>query len=52
MNNYCLFIYIYIFYSIFLGDVVLQNLKIRSNALDSMDLPVQLIYGYLGKSNN
>ncbi|XP_030555732.1 vacuolar protein sorting-associated protein 13 [Drosophila novamexicana] len=31
------------------GDVVLQNLKIRSNALDSMDLPVQLIYGYLGK---
>ncbi|KMY92020.1 vacuolar protein sorting-associated protein 13 [Drosophila simulans] len=31
------------------GDVVLQNLKIRENALDELDLPVQLIYGYLGK---
>ncbi|XP_034653735.1 vacuolar protein sorting-associated protein 13 [Drosophila subobscura] len=31
------------------GDVVLQNLKIRENALDDLDLPVQLIYGYLGK---
>ncbi|XP_016940577.3 intermembrane lipid transfer protein Vps13 [Drosophila suzukii] len=31
------------------GDVVLQNLKIRANALDELDLPVQLIYGYLGK---
>ncbi|KAH8275295.1 hypothetical protein KR026_004712 [Drosophila bipectinata] len=31
------------------GDVVLENLKIRENALDEMDLPVQLIYGYLGK---
>ncbi|KAH8253644.1 hypothetical protein KR032_006328 [Drosophila birchii] len=31
------------------GDVVLQNLKIRANALDEMDLPVQLIYGFLGK---
>ncbi|KAM8714231.1 hypothetical protein ACLKA7_014379 [Drosophila subpalustris] len=31
------------------GDVVLSNLKIRENALDDLDLPVQLIYGYLGK---
>ncbi|TDG48268.1 hypothetical protein AWZ03_005223 [Drosophila navojoa] len=31
------------------GDVVLTNLQIRSNALDDMDLPVQLVYGYLGK---
>ncbi|KAH8307603.1 hypothetical protein KR044_004766 [Drosophila immigrans] len=31
------------------GDVVLTNLKIRENALDELDLPVQLIYGYLGK---
>ncbi|XP_062132408.1 intermembrane lipid transfer protein Vps13 isoform X1 [Drosophila sulfurigaster albostrigata] len=31
------------------GDVVLTNLKIRENALDDLDLPVQLIYGYLGK---
>ncbi|XP_017049520.1 vacuolar protein sorting-associated protein 13 [Drosophila ficusphila] len=31
------------------GDVVLKNLKIRDNALDELDLPVQLIYGYLGK---
>jgi len=33
----------------FVGDVVLTNLKIRENALDDLDLPVQLIYGYLGK---
>ncbi|XP_017837309.1 vacuolar protein sorting-associated protein 13 isoform X2 [Drosophila busckii] len=31
------------------GDVVLKDLKIRENALDDLDLPVQLIYGYLGK---
>ncbi|EDW71988.1 uncharacterized protein Dwil_GK10679 [Drosophila willistoni] len=31
------------------GDVVLQNLRIRDNALDDLDLPVQLVYGYLGK---
>ncbi|XP_030388188.1 vacuolar protein sorting-associated protein 13 [Scaptodrosophila lebanonensis] len=31
------------------GDVVLQNLKIRENALDDLDLPIQLIHGYLGK---
>jgi len=35
----------------FVGDVVLTNLKIRENALDDLDLPVQLIYGYLGKLN-
>lgn len=33
----------------FLGDVVLTNLKIRDNALDDLDLPVQLVFGYLGK---
>ncbi|XP_017019677.1 intermembrane lipid transfer protein Vps13-like [Drosophila kikkawai] len=33
------------------GDVVLQNLKIRENALDELDLdlPVKLIYGYVDK---
>ncbi|EDW02215.1 vacuolar protein sorting-associated protein 13 [Drosophila grimshawi] len=31
------------------GDVVLKNLKIRGNALDDLDLPVQLVYGYLDK---
>lgn len=33
-----------------IGDVVLTNLRIRSNALDELDLPVQLVYGYIGKS--
>lgn len=31
------------------GDVVLTNLRIKSNALDELDLPVQLVYGYIGK---
>ncbi|XP_026840774.1 vacuolar protein sorting-associated protein 13 [Drosophila persimilis] len=31
------------------GDVVLQNLKIRESALEDLDLPVQIVYGYLGK---
>ncbi|KAH8237095.1 hypothetical protein KR038_004232 [Drosophila bunnanda] len=34
------------------GDVTLQNLKIRENALDELDLPVQLIYGFLGEWRN
>ncbi|XP_039957880.1 vacuolar protein sorting-associated protein 13 [Bactrocera tryoni] len=31
------------------GDVVLHNLKVKENALDEVDLPVQLVYGFLGK---
>ncbi|XP_067630378.1 intermembrane lipid transfer protein Vps13 [Eurosta solidaginis] len=31
------------------GDVVLNNLKLKENALDEVDLPVQLAYGFLGK---
>ncbi|XP_036331860.1 vacuolar protein sorting-associated protein 13 [Rhagoletis pomonella] len=31
------------------GDVVLNNLKLKENALDEVDLPVQLVYGFLGK---
>lgn len=31
------------------GDVVLNNLKLRENALDDLDLPVQLVSGFLGK---
>lgn len=31
------------------GDIVLNNLRIRENALDDLDLPVQLVYGHLGK---
>lgn len=33
------------------GDVVLHNLKVKENALDEVDLPVQLVYGFLGKEN-
>ncbi|XP_059226468.1 intermembrane lipid transfer protein Vps13 [Stomoxys calcitrans] len=35
--------------SVWGGDIVLNNLKIRENALDDLDLPVQLVYGHLGK---
>lgn len=28
---------------------MLNNLRIRENALDDLELPVQLIYGHLGK---
>ncbi|XP_054740711.1 intermembrane lipid transfer protein Vps13 [Anastrepha obliqua] len=31
------------------GDVVLNNLKVKENALDELDLPLQLVYGFLGK---
>lgn len=34
---------------IFLGDVVLRNLKLKETCLDSLDLPVRTIYGHLGK---
>ncbi|XP_055373962.1 intermembrane lipid transfer protein Vps13 [Condylostylus longicornis] len=30
------------------GDVILHDLKLRENALDDLDLPVQLVYGHLG----
>ncbi|XP_023292594.2 vacuolar protein sorting-associated protein 13 [Lucilia cuprina] len=35
--------------SVWGGDIVLNNLRIRENALDDLDLPVQLVYGHLGK---
>ncbi|GAB0096265.1 Vacuolar protein sorting-associated protein 13 [Sergentomyia squamirostris] len=31
------------------GDVVLNNLKLKENALEDLDLPIQVPYGYLGK---
>ncbi|XP_055686925.1 intermembrane lipid transfer protein Vps13 isoform X2 [Lutzomyia longipalpis] len=31
------------------GDVVLNNLKLKENALEELDLPIQVPYGYLGK---
>lgn len=32
-----------------LGDVQLKNLVIKPSALDDLDLPVQIVYGKIGK---
>lgn len=34
---------------LFLGDVVLSDLKLKETCLDSLDLPIRTIYGHLGK---
>lgn len=34
---------------IFLGDVVLTDLKLKDTCLDNLDLPIRTIYGHLGK---
>ncbi|KAI8424304.1 hypothetical protein MSG28_002854 [Choristoneura fumiferana] len=31
------------------GDVVLENLKLKQNALEELNIPVQTVYGHLGK---
>ncbi|XP_037905174.1 vacuolar protein sorting-associated protein 13 isoform X4 [Hermetia illucens] len=31
------------------GDVVLTNLALRANAFQDLDLPIQIVYGHLGK---
>lgn len=36
-------------HSISKGDVVLKNLQLKQSALKELDLPVQLVYGQLGK---
>lgn len=33
----------------FPGDVVLKNLQLKQSALKELDLPVQTVYGQLGK---
>lgn len=33
----------------FTGDVILKNLQLKQSALNELDLPVQLVYGQLGK---
>lgn len=33
----------------FLGDVELRNLIIKPSALDDLDLPIQIVYGSIGK---
>lgn len=38
--------YISIFIS---GDVVLENLVLKQNALEELNIPVQTVYGHLGK---
>jgi len=35
--------------SIFSGDVVLENLKLKKSCLDQFELPVQVKAGFLGK---
>lgn len=35
---------------LFVGDVVLKNLQLKQSALKELDLPVQTIYGCLGKN--
>lgn len=31
------------------GDVVLENLVLKQNALEELNIPVQTVYGHLGK---
>lgn len=37
---------IYVF--LFTGDVVLENLILKQNALEELNIPVQTVYGHLG----
>uniref|UniRef100_A0A2H1WLF1 SFRICE_028091 n=1 Tax=Spodoptera frugiperda TaxID=7108 RepID=A0A2H1WLF1_SPOFR len=32
------------------GDVVLENLILKQNALEELNIPVQTVYGHLGES--
>lgn len=34
---------------LFPGDVVLENLILKQNALEELNIPVQTVYGHLGK---
>lgn len=38
-------IYVWLFFS---GDVVLENLILKQNALEELNIPVQTVYGHLG----
>lgn len=44
-----LIIFLLVIIIIFSGDVVLKNLQLKQSALKELDLPVQLVYGQLGK---
>ena len=43
----CNTVVIYVF-SLFPGDVVLENLILKQNALEELNIPVQTVYGHLG----
>lgn len=36
-------------YVMFLGEVVLKDLSFKQSALDDLQLPVKIVYGFLGK---
>lgn len=42
-------VHTYAFSFLSIGDVVLKNLQLKQSALKELDLPVQLVYGQLGK---
>lgn len=43
-----LFVLIFLYFCLVLGDIVLQNLVLKQSALDELDLPVRTVYGVLG----
>lgn len=48
-SNLLFFVVLYFIVYFISGDVVLENLVLKQNALEELNIPVQTVYGHLGK---
>lgn len=44
-----MFFFLYNLFPLFIGEVVLNDLLLKATALDSLNLPIQIVHGVLGK---